>query len=375
MRRQFVILTHLTVLLQATALPVSGEYENPYNTSHFRALDLPDAYFPYLSSDGKFLVYYYPADPKTVGIWVAKVDGSDRELIYGNSSIDNTFTGPKFSPDGKKIVFVCTGIAFLEKNGFKWNENATVKFLNVNGSTPSFSPDGSKIVYESTEGEEGMVTYGDVWVMDIDGTNRTRLTFDKDGGSHPCYSPDGTKIVYERWDDRGEKELWIMNSDGSNQKRIGGGANPVFMPDGKIMFEYSKVSPHSSKLGAPSIWMMEQDGSNKTLLVPYLISSVGSMHPSINRNGTRILFEHGIGEGNDLYIVDDPDGDGEWEDSDGDHVADICDGAPNDPNRGYIKDNNDSPGFEAVGMIVVIGGEILFFFSGSKGQKYRARRR
>ena len=374
MKRSLSIVISVSVFLTTIfSLPISADNNNPCEFRNFSGLNLTDAFMPSLSSDGNFVVFYSNAEPETVSIWVAMSNGTDRGMLYRNTSINSYFTRPKFSPDGEKIVFVCKGVAVFERNGPKWDKNATVSFLNVSGSAPSFSPDRTKIIYESTEGEDGMVTYGDVWVMNMDGTSRTRLTFEKDGGGSPSYSPDGVKIVYERLSDRGETELWVMNSDGTDQKRILSDSwyphHPVFMPNGKILFESARVSPHSNKEGAPSIWMMEQDGSNRTLLVPSVISSVGSMNPSINKNGTRILFEHGIGEGQDLYIVDDPDGDGEWEDSDGDHVADICDGYPFDPDRGYIKDDESfiqGFRFELIAIPVMIAIPIVLWRKRSK---------
>ena len=345
---------------------------NPYDTSQFMSLGYlglkPDIH-------DTEMIYF-----RSSGIWIEQIAIKDDEkLLHSNESIDYTFTGPKFSLDGDKIVFTEIGrygvfLKLLVKNGVKWDENATIQTVyqrpKYSIEQPSFSPNGKRIVHYSNEAGGD----GDVWVIDIDGTNRTRLTFEEDGGGNPSYSPDGTKIVYERWSDNDERELWLMNSDGTDQKIIVRDSwypqHPVFMPDGKILFESARVSPHSDKVGAPSIWMMEQDGSNRTLLVPSVISSLGSMYPSINGNGTRILFEHGIGDGQDLYIVDDPDGDGEWEDSDGDHVADICDGYPFDPDRGYIKDDESSiydfTRVEVIAVLVLIAIPIVLWRKRSK---------
>ena len=347
--------------------------ENPYDTSQFKSqgyLGLkPDIY----EIEMIFL--------RSSGIWMKHIPLNEAEiLLFSNDSIDYTFSGPKFSPDGEKIVFIQrskpTGfrLIVLEQSSSNWNGNITFHAIysteRLGLRQPSFSSDGKKIIYFSLE-EGGN---GDVWSIATDGTNRIRLTFDDDGGRSPSVSPDGTKIVYGRSSDQGEEELWLMNSDGSNQKKILRDSwyahNPVFMPNGNILFDSARVSPHSDTVGAPSIWMMEQDGSNRTLLVPNVISSLGSMYPSINRNGTRILFEHGIGDGQDLYIVDDPDGDGEWEDSDGDHVADICDGYPFDPDRGYIKDDESSiynfTRVEVIAVLVLIAIPIVLWRKRSK---------
>ena len=348
----FPLLTILLLLMSGVGVRSVESEENPYNTTLFINTKT-HGFWPDCHDDEiVFLSGITQNEELLVGVWIMNSTGPKR-LLFANDSIDHTFSGPKLSPDGNTIVFTKLriiipsektelSIEILEKNGTQWNHNCNnitiykrpKNLLN----NPSFSPDGKRIIYFSNEAGGD----GDVWIMDIDSSNRTQLTFDKKGSTHPVFSPDGTKIVYRTWSERGETEIWIMDSDGTNRKRILDDSwypdHPTFMPDGKILFDSAKVSPHSTMVGAPSIWMMEQDGSNKTLLAPAIISHVGSERPSINRNGTRIAFEHGVGDNFFIHYVDDPDGDGIWEDSDGDHVADVCDGYPLDPERGYRTD-------------------------------------
>jgi len=61
-----------------------------------------------------------------------------------------------------------------------------------------------------------------------------------------------------------------------------------------------------------------------------------NLYPPVNQNATLIIFKHGLYT-DDLYIIEDPTS--EWNDSDGDGVWDGIDGAPGDPDAGYIKDN------------------------------------
>ena len=112
---------------------------------------------------------------------------------------------------------------------------------------PAWSPDGQHLVFYAKYDE------GKTWsmhTMNKDGSNRKRLTFAKHKwDSSPTWSPDGSKIAFAREyaDENNEwqEEVWIMNSDGSNQihlKSIHGRA-PSFLDDGRILF-HSKPKKH-----------------------------------------------------------------------------------------------------------------------------------
>ncbi|MEW6096157.1 MAG: hypothetical protein AB1567_06490, partial [bacterium] len=116
-----------------------------------------------------------------------------------------------------------------------------------NGSEPSFSPDDSKIVFTKDWGDDG------IWVVNVDGTDEHCIFEGKDGVVYsPCWSPDGSKIVFVIEDttipSEDDSDIWIMNPDGTNRKRLtffantgelDGPYNPVWSPDGtKILYKY-----------------------------------------------------------------------------------------------------------------------------------------
>ena len=59
----------------------------------------------------------------------------------------------------------------------------------------------------------------EIYVMDADGSNQTRLTYSLRNDYTPDWSPDGSKIVFcsyrnNNWD------VYVMNPDGSNQRQL-----------------------------------------------------------------------------------------------------------------------------------------------------------
>jgi Tol biopolymer transport system component len=70
---------------------------------------------------------------------------------------------------------------------------------------PSWSPDGTKIVFTARRGGNHQI-----YVMNTDGTNPTRLTNNDAEDEYPSWSPDGTKIAFTS-DRDGNYEIYVMD--------------------------------------------------------------------------------------------------------------------------------------------------------------------
>jgi dipeptidyl aminopeptidase/acylaminoacyl peptidase len=77
--------------------------------------------------------------------------------------------------------------------------------INANGTTIAFESDrdGNRNVYS----------------MNADGTNETRLTEDLATDGDPVFSPSGTRIAFESYR-KGKAELYKMNVDGTEETRL-----------------------------------------------------------------------------------------------------------------------------------------------------------
>ena len=208
--------------------------------------------------------------------------------------------------------------------------------LNVISSKGySLSPDCQKILFSNKAGkDENLVN--DIYIMDIDGHNKTNLT--KTDFIHefsPCWSPEGKQISYTEnrldqsficvtdllhkninklhegrspdWSSKNEivfyfnGNIWKMNADGSNPMNLtkkGLSGNPWYMrwsPDGNnIIFELNN-----------DIYIMDRDGNNLKNLTN---SDFSEGMPCWSPNGEKIAFVS-IREDrkNHLYIMN-PDG-------------------------------------------------------------------
>ena len=79
-----------------------------------------------------------------------------------------------------------------------------------------WSPDNKKIAFVSDrKGNE------EIFVTDISGKHQKQLTFTHARNIHPYWSPKGDKIFFNSTrDDPAAFEIYVMNADGSNVKRI-----------------------------------------------------------------------------------------------------------------------------------------------------------
>lgn len=113
-------------------------------------------------------------------------------------------------------------------------------------SSPTPSPDGTKIIftlaYESIEENR---SNAEIYSMDADGSNLTRLTTTASSESNLRWIANGSKIAYLRKDDKtGKTQLHVMNADGSGVKCLSEVENGI---------ECFEISPDETKIifGSP----------------------------------------------------------------------------------------------------------------------------
>jgi Tol biopolymer transport system component len=81
--------------------------------------------------------------------------------------------------------------------------------------SPAWSPDGSKIAFDSSRDDP----YGEIYVMNVDGSNPTRLTSNSGYDINAAWSPDSSEIAFQT-DRDGNFEIYVMNADGSKQANL-----------------------------------------------------------------------------------------------------------------------------------------------------------
>lgn len=123
---------------------------------------------------------------------------------------------------------------------------------------PAPSPDGSRIAYVTDRDGNA-----EIYVMNADGSNPRRLTDTRAAEGTPAWTPDGSKIVYASnaaGETTGTFHLWIMNADGSGQRQLTQGPQSDFQPavspdGGTVAFTTDRDRDYN-------IYLVGIDGSN-----------------------------------------------------------------------------------------------------------------
>ncbi len=218
---------------------------------------------------------------------------------------------------------------------------------------PVGSPAGDKIVFQSRR--TGNL---DIWIMNADGSDLKQLTHHQDHDYLPGFTPGGSEIVFTSWRKQSDDEektthLYIMNLDGSEQRRLlsdalNTSAGASFHPSGKTflfsrridkgadIFEANRdgiilrqltndtlyngsaeFSPDGSKIAfyqddgkISKIVVMDSDGSNQRVLT----DNEKDYYPHWSPDGRWIIYSRVIPETEDrdvgLYAIRFTGGDG-----------------------------------------------------------------
>lgn len=230
---------------------------------------------PIWSPDGRSLAFLRYSEEER-GIYVVPaLGGAALKVFTPVGKIEWERGALSWSPDGRHLIFpdgksstspsliysldLTTGIARpITRPPTSWDGDAS----------PAFSPDGSKIAF--VRGIEGWVR--DVYVMNTTGSEPVRLTFDDRIVSSLAWTYDSSAIVFSS-NRAGEFSLWSVPVNGGNPQRLPVGGEDVFnlaiaqkgnhlaYTQSASEWKIQKVNLTAPKSPATTVWSSSQEDS------------------------------------------------------------------------------------------------------------------
>jgi Tol biopolymer transport system component len=224
--------------------------------------------------------------------------------------------GITWSPDGSRIAFAAKAGDQDALHIVSVKSSRIIQSLkfNIDGiHSPAWSPDGKEIAFTGIQ--NGL---GDLYAVNVETEELRQITHDKFSDLEPAWAPDGKSLVFVS--DRGDHydaengleiqiqdinfrnlDIFMIQADGSQITRLTNTPHlertPVFNPDG------GKIAFTSDESGIPNIYIKDI-ASDSTYPITNVVS--GIFHLSWGDKGDKLAFASFYNAGYDVYLMKNP---------------------------------------------------------------------
>ena len=213
-------------------------------------------FYPSLAPDGRSVVYSgYDQESQHFEIYEYDLsNGITKPLTYAFGDLN----GPEISPDQKTIVFIRytndpshPTLWLMDRAGGNYRQVSSIASWD-----PTWSPDETQILFASDK--DGL---DQLYVVNVNGSGLLKVSNLPALRGRSDWSQQNLIVTYSG--DPWKREIYIMNSDGSNQHQIspngGNSQGPSFSPDGQWI-AFTAYFDKFNDINGCEIYIMRIDG-------------------------------------------------------------------------------------------------------------------
>ncbi len=186
--------------------------------------------------------------------------------IQGIGQTCNSFS-QNISSDGQFIYFSSDRdssdyeIYKMDTNGY----NVTrLTFFDNPVYFQDVSPDGQKLVFV----ENGYGPYSEIYIMNTNGDHLKRLTNNNRFDGTPTFSPDGQYIIFSAWDQYDYPEIFVMDTAGNHRRQITNVSGAWWHSAPRYSRDMTKIYFNIGYNADNHLAVMDSNGSNWVDITP-----------------------------------------------------------------------------------------------------------
>ena len=235
--------------------------------------------------------------------------GPSKEIEFETD--EGTWISVDVSPDGKKIVFDLLGDIYIMP--MEGGEATLLSGGTPYEVLPRFSPNGKMISF--TSDREGC---DNIWVMNVDGTNRHSITKEKDRQTNGAvWTPDGQYLIarkhYRNTRSLGAGEMWMYHISGGDGVQLTkrrnwqqNASDPAISPDGRYVYYDEDVSPSNAfdynRDPYGIIYVINRLDRETGKVQRFVGGNGGSVRPQPSHDGKYLAFVRRVRLNSVLYL-------------------------------------------------------------------------
>ena len=226
------------------------------------------------------------------------MDANGDNLTTFVTSTSNNVWYPAWSPDGKYISFVrssrrdsYTGNLYIWEEGRSWD-----RIDDLYNHSPVWSPNGQYIAFVDICNIEIRDAFSNNQLILFEpSASNCKGPFSTDS---PVWSANGRRLAFHHYGPDSNADIYVVDADGDNLTRLTSHQADDEFPSWSL---YNRIAFHSDREGHRDIYMMDADGGNLIRLTSH---RADDEYPKWSPDGRRVAFDSYRDGLRDIYVIE-----------------------------------------------------------------------